>query len=449
MAVPATGEAPVTDGERYRGPTLYFFFLIAGLIAFAYSWMTVQQRLVPELSSAPGSVWSHNVVMHWIDHGYFASHGLLWPTADGKAVYRSGTGALMVTSFIAEKIWISATGRYGWRVMALHNALVAVLVSALLALLAYRLARRLGATPLAAFVLGVSAQMVWLTFPDNLALFWQMSAQIHCLSAALVFLLLEEGALDGRRTRRITVLQGVAVFCLVHLEFVMAVMFLAAWLAAVFLIRGERPPLKRLAVMLLLPFVAAMSIYGLQLLGARSERSKGVTLAGSGFLYRSGLDGDAMFYGDPLDIAFGRDFLRAQRGGNNQFLFRWETLFFAGAAAILVMLAAYLRGRAPRIGIVILMTLLGTYLLHAAVFSQLVTLHPYLFDVLLLTPMILALFVALPALVEVRTGGAGLIILIVLFAAAWTSLFQLRLYALDYPAPQPAAVLAAPNGGRP
>jgi hypothetical protein len=192
-----------------------------------------------------------------------------------------------------------------------------------------------------------------------------------------------------------------------------------------------------------------MSIYGLQLLGARSERSNGVTLAGSGFLYRTGLDGDAMFYGDPLDIAFGRDPVRAHRGGNNQFLFRWEALFAAGAAALLLMIAAYLRGRAPRIVIVILMTLLGTYLLHAAVFSQLVVLHPYLFDVLLLTPLVLALFVTLPALVEVRTGGTGLIILIVLFAAAWTSLFQLRLYALAYPAPQPAAVLAAPNGGRP
>lgn len=427
--------------ERYRGSALYVFFVIAGLIAFGYSWMTVQQRLVPKLSRAPGPIWSHNVVMHWIDHGYLASHGLLWPTADGKAVYRSGTGALMLTSFIAEKIWIGATGRYGWRLMAVHNALSAVLISALLALLAYRVARRLGATAIAAFVLALSAQMVWLTFPDNLALFWQTSAQIHCLSAALVFLLIEERALDGR-TRRLTMLQGAAVFCLVYLEFVMAVMFLAAWLAAVFLIRGERPSLKRLAMMVLVPVVIAMSIYGLQLLGARSERSNGVTLVGSGFLYRTGLDGDAMFYGDPLDIAFGRDLLRAYREGNNQFLFRWPVLFFAGAAAILFVLAAYLRGHAPRIVIVILMTLLGTYLLHAAIFSQLVALHPYLFDVLLLTPMIVALFVAVPALVEVRTGGTGLIILIVLFAAAWTSLFQLRLYALAYPAPQPAAVLA-------
>jgi hypothetical protein len=42
-----------------------------------------------------------------------------------------------------------------------------------------------------------------------------------------------------------------------------------------------------------------------------------------------------------------------------------------------------------------------------------------------------------------------LIILLVLFAAVWQSMFQLRVYAVCYPAPQPAAVLAAPNGGRP
>jgi len=446
MAVPAI-EAAVN--ERYRGSTLYAFFVIAGLIAFGYSWMTVQHRLVPQLSYATEPVWSHNVITHWIDHGYFASHGLLWPTADGKTLYRNGTGALMLTSFVAEKLWIGVTGRYGWRLKAIHNLLVAVLISALLALLAYRMARRFGAAPLAAFILAVSAQMVWLTFPDNLAIFWQLTAQTWCLAAALVFLLLEEAALDGRRTRRITVLQALAIFAFVYFELVLAVMFMAAWLATLFLLRGDRPPVRRLLVTLLLPFVAAMSIYGLQLLGARSERSKGVTVVGSGFLYRTGLDGDAMFYGNPLDIAFGRDLVRAQRAGNKEFLFRWETLFFAGVAAVLILLAAYLRDRAPRIAIIILMTLIGMYVLNAAVFSQLVALHPYLFDMLLMTPLVLALFAALPALVEVRTGGTGLIILIVLFAAAWTSLFQLRLYALAYPVPQPAAVLAAPNGGRP
>src|SRR6266404_6276385 len=136
MAVPAISEAPVSENEsEHRGTTLYALFLIAGLIALGYSWMTVQHRLVPQLSAAVEPIWSRNVVTHWIDHGYFASHGLLWPTADGKTLYRNGTGALMLSSFVAEKIWIGVTGRYGWRLRAVHNVLVAVLISALLALL--------------------------------------------------------------------------------------------------------------------------------------------------------------------------------------------------------------------------------------------------------------------------------------------------------------------------
>ncbi len=210
MAVPAV-EAPVN--ERYRGATLYALFVIAGLIALSYSWMTVQHRLVPQLSSATEPVWSHNVVAHWIDHGYFASHGLLWPTADGNTLYRNGTGALMLSSFVAEKIWIGVTGRYAWRLMAIHNLLVTVLVSALLALLAYRLARRFGAAPLAAFLLAVSAQMVWLTFPDNLSLFWHyVGADLVPGRRARFSFARGSSARRSCRTRRITVLQGLAVF---------------------------------------------------------------------------------------------------------------------------------------------------------------------------------------------------------------------------------------------
>jgi len=188
-----------------------------------------------------------------------------------------------------------------------------------------------------------------------------------------------------------------------------------------------------------------MAVFGIELIGARNEsRRTGVQLVGSRFLYRSGLDGDAMFYGDHLDIAYGRDIVRTGRPGNPQYLFRWEWLFIGGVVSVLATLAAYVRRRAPRIMVVALAALVGTYLLYAAVFSQAVVLHPYLFDVLLATPLILALFAIVPALVESLTRRTGVVVLLALFGATWFSLFQLRLYALSYPAPQPAGVLAAP-----
>jgi hypothetical protein len=452
MAVSAEREASVNgrEGERYRGVTLYLFFLIPGLIALGYSWMTVQQRLVPALSTSAEPQRAHTILMRWFDHGYFASHGLLWPVADGSTIYRSATGAHMISAFLVEKIWIGITGRYGWKLLTLHNELLVLLTAALLALLCYRMARRFGAAPVHAFVAGVAAQSVWLTFPDVLSVFWHASAQVTGIFASIGFLLLEERALEGGRTRRLTILQALSIFALAYIEMMVALGFVASYLAAILLLRGERIPWKRLAAVLILPPMVAVAIYGVQLVSARAEaRRTDVKLYGSGFLYRSGLDGDAMFYGDHLDIAFGRDMLRAHRDDNTQFLFHWPGLFFAGALSLLAVFAAYLRGRAPRIAIIVLVTLTGSYLIYAAVFSQAVVLHPYLYDVLLMTPVVIALFGMMPALAESLMGRTGLIVLLALFAAMWLSMFQLRLYALTNPAPQPAAVLAAPNGGRP
>jgi hypothetical protein len=422
------------QSEPLRGPSLAALFLAIGLIAFGYIWFALHQHHAVELSSSFSANRSHYAIEHWIHHGYFASHGLLFLTGDEKLVYRSGTGAYMISGFIAERIWIGLTGKYSWRLLALHNEVVALLTSTLLALLAYRIARRLGAGPRHAFVLGVAAQMAQFTFPDNLALYWDMTPQAFCLPAALSFLLLEERAIDEGRTRLLTALQALSVFALTYIEGIAATMFIVSYVAAVLLLRGERPPFKQLALMLLLPWALSFSVHGAQLLAARHEiRQTGGRFVGSSFLYRSGLDGDAMFYGDPLDIAFGRDVVRAERPGNRRYLFRWQWLFFAGAASLFISLVAYVRGQAPRFVIITLVALLGTYLLYAGVFSQAVALHPYLYDVLLATPLILALFGMAPALGESLMRRSGAFVVVAIFASAWLSLFQLRLYALCYP----------------
>ncbi|HEX9373822.1 MAG TPA: hypothetical protein VF897_22615, partial [Roseiflexaceae bacterium] len=410
--------------------TLFALFLATGLLTFSYAWLTLHRHHAVELSTTAGPQQSHNEIEQWLRHGYFASHGLLVPTQQ-KVIYRSSTGGYMISGFLAEKLWIGLTGKYSWRLLALHNEVVALLTATLLALLASRVAGRFGAEPLHAFALGVAAQAVQFTFPDNLALYWEMTAQAYALPAALAFLLLEERALDGRRTRLISALQALSIFALTYFEYICGTMFLAAYVITLLLLRDERPPLKRLAAVLLVPWAAALAIYAIKLSAARHEL--GAKLAGSSFLYRSGLDGDAALYGDHLDIAYGRDIVRAHRPGNHQYLFRWTWLFLAGAAAALATLAAYVRGRAPRIAVVALVALIGTYLLYAAVFSQAVAMHPYLYDALLATPLILALFAFVPALLESLTQRSGVFVLVALLGAIWLAMFQLRLYALCYP----------------
>ncbi|HEX8411897.1 MAG TPA: hypothetical protein VF883_23815 [Thermoanaerobaculia bacterium] len=360
-----------------------------------------------------------------MQHGFFASYGLLVPTDDANLLYRSWPGDFMLTAYA-----VVTVGGFDWRALALHNLLISLLAAALLALLAYRLAVRAGVDPLHAVVLAVSVEMVQFTFPENVAIFWGMTAQMLWLVAALLFLLVEERAVEAR-TRRMNLAQAALVFAMMRLQYVYAMMFLAAYLAAVFVLRDERPPLRRLALTIFVPAAAALAIFGGQLMLAKYDPD--VKLFGSRFMYRTGLDGDAELYGDHLDIAFRRDFIRAQLPGNRQYFYRWPVLFFAGVLSVLAVFVAYLRERVPRIAVVALITLLGAYVVHAAVFSQLVALHPYFFDPVLVTPLILALFALAPAIAEVHTGRTGLVTLVIFLAATWTAFYQLRVYALCYP----------------
>lgn len=400
-------------------------FLACGLCALALTWLTVHRRPESQFAGSTGSMILRTEMLQWARHGYFASYGLLAPTDDPHLLYRSWPGDFMITTYLVVQI-----GGFDWQALALHNLLISLLASALLALLAYRIALRMGAEPLHALVLGVGVEMAHFTFPENLAIEWGMTAQTLWLIPAALFLLVEERAVEGR-TRRMNVAQAVTVFAMVRMQYLYALMFLAAYAAAVFLLRGERPPWRRFALMIVAPAIAAMAIFAGQLLVAKVDPE--VKLFGSRFLYRTGLDGDAELYRDHLDIAFGRDFIRAQRPGHREYLFRWPVLFAAGVLATLAALLAYLRGRVPQTAVVALLSLLGAYVVHAAVFSQLVALHPYFFDPVLVPPLILALFGVTPALFEVQSGRTGLVTLVTFLAAVWVAFFQIRVYAICYP----------------
>ena len=419
--------------ERPHFAVLFAVFLATGLVCFAYLSRTVYRRAGEQLSKNPVTETSHAVIANWMRRGYFASHGLLVPVEGENRVYRWSSGGYFLTAFVAEKLWVAATGRYSWRVVALHNVFVALVTAALLGVLAFRFARAIGIEPLHSLALAVAAQMVQFTFPDNLALYWIIRSQAWWLLFAIAFLLFEERALAAGRTRRLDVAQALIVFAMVYVEFIYATAFLGAYATAVMLLHGERPPLRRLAAMFFLPWLAALLIYQVQVRTAAADPS--VQLFGSSFLYRTGLDGDAALYGNHLGIALGRDRFRKYFPGQNQYLWSWPTLFFAGAAALLLTLGVHVRRRLPPGIATALLALTGSYVLYAAVFSQAVAVHPYLYDVLLATPLILALFTVAPALAEEWTAHTGVFVFVVCVAATWTAMFHLRVYALCNPPP--------------
>jgi hypothetical protein len=110
--------------------------------------------------------------------------------------------------------------------------------------------------------------------------------------------------------------------------------------------------------------------------------------------------------------------------------------------SVIAVLIAFIRGYAPRFAIEVLAGLTGAWLVYAAIFSQAIVIHPYLYDVLLFTPLCIALFALAPALLESMTRRTGAIILVIVFAAFWYSFFQLRLYALRRPMPKPTPAAA-------
>jgi hypothetical protein len=443
---------PPPAPRRWQIPTgtlpLLAILFGAGLIVLIFAFRTVHSIRPAEFITRPEAVRTRFSITYWIDHGYFASYGILVrprSTPPGYHFYKSSTGGHMVPGYLLQKTVVEMTGRPKWRLLALHNQLWTLFIASVIGLLGFRLAQRLGAHPLHALAMAIAVQSVHFTFPDNLALYYEMNGRPYFLLFAAIFLLIEERTHE-RRTRVGTIAQGAAAFLLVYMEYVAGAAFLASYVVVTLLLTRAELPVRRLLGIAVLPAVLAVSVFGMQ----RSlVRAAGLPTDGSEFLFRTGLDGSATYYGDHLDIALGRDQVRVDFPHNRPYLFRWKWLFFASTAAVLMVLFMAMKDRVPTLVTASLLSLLGAYLLYAALFSQAVKIHPYLFDVLLFTPLVLALFVLAPSLIESMTERRGVAVAIIFFLAVWVSMVQLRRYAMQYPQPPKTGSAALPAPGVP
>ena len=400
-------------------------FLASGALLVLFTSLTVHRRTDHELRTNAAAVRTQSILQYWLTHGYFDSAGLLIvPTPTGPVVYRNSTGGEFISAFIVQKL----TGTFSPRLQALHNQLLVMASSILLALLGFRLSQRFAIPIVCSVALALALQSVYFTFPDNLLTYWEMSARVPWLLFASLFLLLEE-------RERPAVLQALAAFCMVYMEFVAGVLFALAYVAVKLLL--DRPAWRRLALTIAAPVLLALGLFAAQLLWIRAQHPE-LPRTGSSFSYRTGLDGASTeHYVDQLDIAFGRHVVREGflRAGFPQVqqLFRWAWLFAAGALALLGVLIAAARGKVPHVVTLCLLSLLGAYILYAAVFSQVVAIHPYFFDLMLLTPLILALFAVAPSAIESVARQQGIVTTVVVLLAVWVSMTHLRHYALLYP----------------
>jgi hypothetical protein len=423
---------------------LLLFQLTGGLV-LVFAFLTVHRHPPSRLQSDPGATRSSNTITWWHERGYFASGGLIAlktapaPDPAGRAFYRSSTGGYMVSGYVVEKIALLSVGRYSWRLLAIHNQVFMLITSSLLALLVFRAAMFLQLALREALCFAVAAQAVFLTFPIVLSQYWELSPQLAALPFALIFLLLEnEQRNDGRSTGPMRIAQSASAFLLVYMESFFGVFFLLGYMLYVWLVYQRSLAEKSLLAITVLPAALAFVLFAGQMGWARASFPD-VPFEGSGFLFRTGLDGSTTYYADYRDIALRRDLARSNFPVNRERLFRWPVLFVAGSIAAVSILIATARGARTGIIAPALVALLTGYVLYAALFTQAVVIHPYLYDPVLFTPLAAALFGFAPSMIEARWRSNGIVVLFTLILAACCSLVQLRQYAVWYPAPADAA----------
>jgi hypothetical protein len=258
-----------------------------------------------------------------------------------------------------------------------------------------------------------------------------------------IFLLVEERAFDDRAGRG-SWAQILVATAMAHAELMVAFFFFVSYAAFVLITGRARQQWKPVLAKTVLPLGLALLVFAGQVTWVRI-RYPDTPIRGSGFLTRSGFDGSSKYYGGHEDIAFGRDHARKTFRANRELLLRWKWLFIAGLVALAALIAGYFRSRTPRFVMLALVSMAGSYVLYAAVFSQAVAIHPYLYDIVLAVPLIVALFAAAPSLLEAATQRSGTIVLIAFLGAFWTAMVQVRAYALRYPLPQTLAESRAPS----
>jgi hypothetical protein len=422
-------------------------FLLFGLVVLSFLFATVHHR---DPAAEPPNVQGRSaanadrfprLIRLWIEQGYF-KHGGMWFLQPGDIgyvdeahprVYSSGTMGFLQPAHLLERVSYALRGGFSYRLLLLHNQALVWLASGLLGLLGMRMALRMEIPGLRAFVLGLACTAVYQTFPPNLWYFWEIYSTTAAVVFVIAFLLFE----DVRARREgaapwLDVLRGACVFCATFTEWLVGGFLIVAYSLTTILMSPEsfkgKSPLK----VLVLPGLAAWGVYRLQVIWVRRNFPE-VELVGSSFLFRAGLDGSTQYYGGLSDL-WSRRFHFFMP--HLEPIVQPSFLFVAGGLAVLILAALYLTRlpqlKGPLSGLV---TGLGLYGLYVSILSQAAVIHPYMYDILVAVPLVVALFAALPASLERLTHNTGLFTLVSLFTAFVYCFVQLRAYAVAFPLP--------------
>ena len=410
-------------------------FSIVGLVIFCSLFVTIHKRNLNALTDQhPEWARYRNIINTWIQDGPFkygdfrliAPFEKKWTESwgvmeDSQDYVYSYPVFFLRGAYLLQFINHKLRGNFSQTVMAIHNQCLILFSGALLGFLTFLIAKYHGAESFFCFIYGFSVQFTWQTFPYNLMNYWEPSpfamSQVYDLIFMIVFFL----QFTQGMTRKSLLIQSLIVLIMSYSNCLGAAFFLFSYVLVMTFISREMLWNQRPFFTIGIPFLLGAALVLVQPAIIKMVYPE-IKFVGSGFLFRTGLDGNFKYAGDHWSLLF-----------STYRWFNWPGLFVAGLLSIVMVSYGFLRNGKNKLQIIILFVCLVAYFLEAFLFSQSFIIHPYLYDVLLYLPIILCLFGFLPMQLETYTNKTGFFTMIFFVGSVCYSLVQLRAYALKYP----------------
>jgi hypothetical protein len=402
----------------------FLLFALAGLIIAIFLALTVHSRPLDQSVEAAARR-PRGAILFWKTNGFFANAGLNFsgPPSQGQQVfvYRSRPPVVLYPLYLLTLVTRKLTSSpFSLRLYVFYNQVLAWSVFTCLGFLGFRLARRLGAAPLA-LVAALTAQFLFATFPFNLERYFEPVPE-QLILLFFLFLLIADDVVREADGRNLWLFRAVCVAALCYCARDLAIPGLAGYVAARTL-AGDRP--SRTARVVIPAALVGIGLHWLQLQFAVARYSQVVPVGGT-FLWRSGLDGATNHVG----------VLAPWKVGEHSPVMR---VLCAVAAAIILSVVVLTRGNRLRYEGSVIAALLGLYLLPVFLMSQSAMIHFYYNDLFLAMAALLAACCVLAPYIEGLTGNGGIPTWLVAMGGFCIGMYQLRSFAVAHllPIPEP------------
>lgn len=431
------------------------------LIAFAFATIgglmsTLHKRGAESPATAEykarngGDRWE-KTIQRWIDRGFVHEGGMqFWDEAWVKNYYpdslpkatplppdtvyawKNSTMSWIVPAYVLQRINVALRGEFSPRLMLLYNQLAVAFPAVALGYLCVLMALQLGQRVGQALAIGVGCQLLFQTHPLSLLSYWEVQPISILLGFAIAFLCHELTAANrlGIGWKSIALRVFLATMILLS-EPITGGLFLLTYLVVRILLDERTTKPGDWMTVLVVPALAVVLYLLWQQAMVRSNYDS-VVFTGSPINFRIGLDGDTTYYKDQVDILLRR--LPGLRDSWMAPLLDWNYLNYFGFIATAVLIAYYRETARLQLPARLLLASFGLYVPLAIIFSQLVFIHPYYWNLGLLVPFTIAAFCLLPAFLNLDNRLGGLPVLGTSLLALFYAAYHARVFAMVFPA---------------